>query len=216
VLHYHDITRQITRFRNKLKGEFIAKAITVDGISIYNSRFFPKYIKQLSDDPQAQFQAQNYFTILQQLRDLQVKTIKQIRRYYGLYPEIRQLSRIPFIGQVSSFTISAIVDTPHRFANKRKFWSYCCLAKSDKISNGKYYRSGPSHQGHRLLKYIFLLAARNVMASKKDSFYKRTAERLLKNGLTVKNARRTVGRQIASSVLKIWKTGEPYRDVSPQ
>jgi len=214
VLHYHDITKQMTRFKNKLKGEFIAKAITVKGIRVYDPKYFPGYVKSLKSDPQAQFQAQNYFTVVQQLRVLQAKTLKQIRGYYSQYPEVRRFSKIPGLGQISSFTISAIVDTPYRFANKRKLWSYCCLAKADKISNGKFYRSGPSHQGHRLLKYIFLSAARTIMASKKDSFYKRAAERLLKQGVTVKNIRRTVARQIASSILKIWKTGEPYRDMN--
>jgi len=77
------------------------------------------------------------------------------------------------------------------------------------------YRSGSSSEGNRLLKWIFLQAAQQALRSKELSRFKQTAERLTKIGVTKKNIKRTVGRQIASTIFKIWKSGESYRHVNP-
>ncbi len=213
VLHYHDVTRQIVRFKNKLKGEFIAKAIPVKGTTIYNEQHFPRFLKQLKEYPNSQYQAKDYFSIILTLEKSKARCVRKIRTYYKRYPEIKQLSKLPGIGQVSAFTISAIVDTPHRFSNKLKFWSYCCLTKSQKSSNGKIYGSGSNNQGNHLLKQVYINAAKTIISSKKDSRFKRAGDKLLARGLSVKNARRTLARQLASSTLKMWRSGEPYRDI---
>lgn len=214
VLHYHDITRQIVRFKNKLKSEFTAKAISVKGRMLYNPKKFPQYLALLKDYQISQFQARHYFTMIKNLENLKAQCLRKLRSYYKNYPEIKQLSKLPAFGQVSAFTVSAIVDTPHRFSNKRKFWSYCCLSKSQKSSNGKIYSSSPNNHGNHLLKCIFIQAAKTIIASKKNSRFKQTAERVLSQGVSMKNVRRTVARQLASTVLTIWKIGEPYRDIT--
>ncbi len=213
VLHYHDLTRQVTRFKNKLKAEFTAKAIPVKGPSVYDPVLLKTYLRKLSKSPLAQDQAQNYSAILNQIIDLRLSVLKKIRSYFRHYPEINRFRPIPGIGQISAFTISAIIDTPHRFANKRQFWSYIGLAKSQKISNGKIYRSTSSSHGNKLLKWIFLQAAMTALRSKEPSRFQETADRLLKNGVTAKNIKRTVARQIASIIFTIWKSGESYRHV---
>lgn len=209
VLHYHDITRQVTRFKNKLKGRFICRAVTVKGQYIYSDEHFSDYCRRL-EDPCLRLQAHNYFTMIKHLEKLKAVTLKRIRSLYRYYPEIRQLSCIPGIGQVRAFTISAFIDTPHRFSNKRKLWAYCGLSKAEKRSNGTVYFSKSSTQGNRLLKCVFLQAAIDAASSKKDCRFKRTAERLEANNVSSKNIRRTVARQIASTVLALWKSGQPY------
>ena len=104
-----------------------------------------------------------------------------------------------------------MIDTPHRFANKRQLWSYIGLAKSQKVSNGKVYRSLSSSHGNKLLKWLFLQAAMIALRSNQPSRFKETADRLSKVGVPPKNIRRTVARQIASIIFTIWKSGEPYR-----
>lgn len=210
IIHYHDITTQITRFKNKLKSEFIAKAIPVKGDSVYSKIYFPNYLEKLNAFPISKFQVENYFATILTFKKLQAQILKKIRPFYKLYPEIRQLSKIPGIGQIRAFTISAFIDTPHRFSNKRKLWSYCCLSKTEKTSNGKIYCSHSGTQGNKLLKYIFLQAAMDAIRSKENSVFKKTAERLSENNVSKKNIRRSVARQIASVVLTIWKTGEAY------
>jgi transposase len=214
VLHYHDVTRQVTRFKNKLKGEFIAKAVDIKGTTVYNSEIFPEYLKELKGHPNTQYQAKDYFNIIQILEKSKDRVMKKIESSGKLYPEIKQLSKMPGIGPVSAFTISAIVDTPHRFSNKKKFWSYCCLVKSQKTSNGKIYGSGSNNQGNHLLKHIFIQAAKTIISSNEDSRFKNTADHLLAQGVSVKNTRRTIARQLASVILTIWRSGEPYRYIN--
>lgn len=213
VLHYHDLTSQITRFKNKLKAEFIAQAIPVKGPSVYDPVLFKNHLRKLSKSPIVQEQAKNYSAILNHIVELRLSVLKKIRSFFRSYPEINRLRAIPGIGQISAFTISAIIDTPYRFANKRQFWSYIGLAKSQKISHGKIYHSASSSHGNRLLKWIFLQAAMTALRSQGPSRFQETADRLFKNGVTVKNIRRTVARQIASIIFTIWKSGESYRHV---
>ena len=214
VLHYHDLTRQTTRFKNKLKAEFIAKAVPVKGPSVYDPGLLKSYLRKLSKSPLAQEQAKNYSAILNQIIELRLTVLKKIRSFFRRYPEINKFRVIPGIGQVSAFTISAIIDTPHRFANKRQFWSYIGLAKSQKVSNGKVYRSASSSHGNKLLKWLFLQAAMIALRSKEPSRFTETANRLSKGGVTAKNIRRTIARQIASIIFTIWKSGESYRHVT--
>ena len=213
VLHYHDLTSQITRFKNKLKAEFIAQAIPVKGPSVYDPVLFKTHLRKLSKSPVVQDQAQNYSAILNYIVELRLSVLKKIRSFSRSYPEINRFRLIPGIGQISAFTISAIIDTPYRFTNKRQLWSYIGLAKSQKISNGKVYHSTSSSHGNKLLKWIFLQTAIVALRSKEPSRFKETADRLSKNGVTVKNIRRTVARQIASIIFTIWKSGESYRHV---
>ena len=213
VLHYHDLTRQTTRFKNKLKSEFIAKAVPVKGPSVYDPVLLKSHLRKLSKSPLAQEQAKNYSTILNQIVELRLAVLNKIRSYFRRYPEINKFRAIPGIGQISAFTISAIIDTPHRFANKRQFWSYIGLAKSQKVSNGKVYRSISSSHGNKLLKWLFLQTAMIALRSTEPSRFTETADRLSKAGVTTKNIRRTVARQIASIIFAIRKSGESYRHV---
>ena len=155
VLHYPDLTRQIVRFKNKLKAEFTAFALPLKGPCVYDTDVFSFYLTQLSRLPLSQLQTKNYFDILQHLVSLRSEVLNKIRSYYKHYPEIHQFRRIPGVGQVTAFTISAIVDTPHRFQNKHKFWAYVGEAQSQKISNGAVYRCGPSIGGVSSLKISF-------------------------------------------------------------
>ena len=211
VLHYHDLTRQVVRFKNKLKAEFIAKALRMKGPAIYERDVLERCLNNLSDLPATVLQAQNYFEILNRLVVLKASVLMKIRSYYKLYPEINQFRLIPGFGQVTAFTLSALIDTPHRFKNKHKLWSYVGLSKSQKISNGTVYRSGPSHGGNRLLKYLLLSAARTAIRSKNDSVFKKTYVRLNLKGVHIKNIRRTIARQMLSIILKLWKSGEPFK-----
>src|SRR4030042_3717387 len=43
------------------------------------------------------------------------------------YPEIKHFEAIPGIGFIHAATISAILETPHRFADKKKVWMYAGL-----------------------------------------------------------------------------------------
>ena len=53
------------------------------------------------------------------------------------YPEISQFERVPGIGVIGAHVFSAYIHTPHRFATKRKLWSYCRLGILECSSGGK-------------------------------------------------------------------------------
>lgn len=211
VLHYHDLTRQIVSFKNKLKSEFNGKAVCVKGPRVYSEKGFHSAIKNLEPFTETSFQANHYFDIIQHIVNKKLATLKRIRSYYEIYPEINQMRQLAGIDQVTAFTISALIDTPYRFSNKRKLWSYVGLSKSEKISNNRIYRSGASKGGNRLLKYLLLQAAMRILRSKKETTFKAIADRLEKLGVNPKNIRRSVARKIITVIISIWKSGETYR-----
>ena len=211
VLHYHDLTRQIVRFKNKLKAEFNGKAICVKGPRVYSQKGFDSVVSKLEPFTEASFQAKHYFDLIQQIVNRKLATLKRIRSYFEIYPEINQMRQLSGIDQVTAFTLSALIDTPYRFSNKRKLWSYVGLSKSEKISNNKIYRSGPSKGGNRLLKYLLLQAAMRMMRSKKETDFKVIKDRLENHGVNPKNIRRSVARKIVTVIVNIWKSGETYQ-----
>ena len=46
---------------------------------------------------------------------------------------------MPGIGLVHAATISAIIETPHRFANKKKLWMYAGVGLMERSSGEKVY-----------------------------------------------------------------------------
>mgnify|MGYP000934328076 FL=1 len=90
---------------------------------------------------------------LEQLEQTEKEILKAARAQAKCYPEIKHFEAIPGIGFINAATITAIVETPHRFANKRKVWMYAGLGLMKKSSAGKLYSEKLSTNYNRLLKY---------------------------------------------------------------
>jgi len=216
VLHYHDLSRQIVRFKNKLKSEFNAKAVPVQGRRVYSRDGYCEAVAKLKPFAEAPFQTDQYFDIVQKLVNCRLSTLRQIRKYYQFYPEINQMRQLSGVNQITAFSLSALIDTPHRFANKRKLWAYTGLSQSEKVSNNKVYRAGATKGGNRLLKYLLLQAAMRIIRCNKETVFKATARRLEQQGLSPKNVRRSIARKITSVIYSTWKSGKTYNpDFSP-
>jgi transposase len=117
----------------------------------------------------------------------------------------------------------AVVVTPYRFQNKRKFWSYCGLgivmrSSSDwvRTQTGEWVRAevrqtrGLNRNFNHTLKDIFKGAAITVIGRAEDEPLYRHYLRLLDGGTKPNLARLTIARQIASIVLSVWRNQEAY------
>jgi len=71
---------------------------------------------------------------LDQLRASNEKLKRNIRTQSKRYPEIKRFMQIPGIGLIHAATISAIIETPHRFANKKKVWMYAGVGLMERSS----------------------------------------------------------------------------------
>jgi transposase len=134
------------------------------------------------------------------------------------HPISRTLTTGPGMGPLRTAQVVAIVGTPHRFRASRQFWSSCRLAIAQRSSSdwvrtrqGQWVR-GQAHQTRGLtrkrnpvLKSIFRGAATTVITQLPHdplhAHYPRMLDRRIKPNL----ANLTLARQIAATVLAIWK-----------
>ena len=100
--------------------------------------------------------------------------LKAARNFAKHYPEIKLFEDIPGIGFISAATISAILETPHRFANKRKVWMYAGLGITTRSSGGKIYSEKLSKDYNRLLKYTLKQVAETAVQAKDNPFRRNT------------------------------------------
>ena len=101
-------------------------------------------------------------------------------------------------------------DTPHRFADKRKVWSYCGLGVVGRQSDQMI---GPKHltrTGNRSLKDLAKGAAISAIRTEQNQ-YARQYRRLLAKGTAPQNARLTVARAIVSTLYAMWRDGTAYQ-----
>ena len=126
------------------------------------------------------------------------------------YPEIKHFEDIPGIGFISAATISAILETPYRFANKRKVWMYAGLGLMKRSSAGKIYSEKLSTDYNRLLKYTVKQSAGTAIQTKDNPFRQKYLDSTLFRGIAPNLAKLTIARDMLATMLAMWKKGEKY------
>lgn len=210
VLHYHDITHQIVRIKNKIKAKFRQNGIFCKSDSIYHSPERKKWLKKLPRT-EVVFQVNNLYRILDSCEHAKYSTKNKISRMAKRYPEIALFQELPGIGLIISATVSAIVDTPFRFATKEKLWAYASLAVVSRESGGKSHSPHLSHQGNRLLKNVIKSAVKQVLKANDNQFKAQYHRLVYEQHITPACAELTVARSILSTMYGMWKKGEHYQ-----
>ena len=78
--------------------------------------------------------------------------------------EYKRLYGIPGVGEVVAPIFVAVIDTPWRFATKRRLWSYAGRGLRRRWSGDpRQAREGGACSGNRLLKYGAMIAAQNAI-----------------------------------------------------
>lgn len=211
ALHYHDLTSQVIRFKNKLKAKFRANGIFPTGDHVYDIQHRKEWIGRLPH-PQVVFQVNNICKVIDLLEKTKDKTHKMIASLSKRYKEISTFQDIPGVGLVVASTVFVIVDTPYRFATKKKLWAYAGLGIVNRGSSETSERKRLNRNANHLLKYVLKIAAKEAVSPKtKENTFKRHYNRLLQNGTTPENASLTIARSILSVMYGIWKKGEDYK-----
>lgn len=208
VMGYHDATRELTRFKNKLKAKFRQHGVHCVGADVYRRPTRQAWLKKLKASG-ARFQARRMWDSIDHLQ----KQVDVYRREMGrrskAFREIGSFQDVPGIGPIRAATFYAIVDTPHRFAHKRKLWTYCGVGIARRESDEM---AGPQHltrRGNRLLKDAIKGATVSAIAGK-DNAFARQYRGLLSRGIKPESARLTVARAIVSTLYAMWCKGESY------
>ncbi len=212
-LHYGDLNEQIRRFKNKLKATYRQAGIAVGGDGIYEEDSHREWLTRLDGSVALRRQAEHLFVLIDEIAQMKQESLKAMvkgARQDGGYARLLQ---IPGAGPVVACGYVALVGTPHRFSRKNKLWRYAGFGNALHISDAKVYQDRPSKSGNRLLKWVVVQHFMGaVQRSRKENVFKRRYERLCRQGLGEKVARRHVCRSLLSVVRAVWMKGEPYRE----
>jgi transposase len=147
---------------------------------------------------------------MDETESMQKKALRAMKQLGRRYPEIKEFEKMPGIGEILSHIFDAFIQTPHRFANKRKLWRYCRLGITDRSSDGKPLgfkrldKSGVSEL--KALSYRAWLGA-----MKSDNEVRRFYSRSLRQTLSHVHARLNTQRKIIAVMYGMWKRGEAYK-----
>ena len=210
VQHYHDLSHQLARFKQKIKAMYRHwGVIDVFGDSVYTAKGRDRHLQQIKHRPIRE-QLQRLYHLVDHSAAMKQSAKKSMEDLGRKYPEIREFKKMSGIGSVGAHTFDAYIQTPYRFAKDSRLWRYCRLGVSDRSSDGKplgFKRLDPS--GIAELKS---LSYRAFTASMKgDNEVKRFYHQSLQRTHNRKHARLNTQRKILSAMLTIWKKGDAYR-----
>ncbi|MDE2644418.1 MAG: transposase [Bacteroidota bacterium] len=137
VQQYLRFTRDCAGLKSQIKSKYQqAGLVHVNGMQVFTKKHRASYLNQLPTNARRSMM-ENLYEQLDAMDVLQKKARSSMVELGKHYPEIARFQRMPGIGVVGSHVFSAFIQTPHRFANKRKLWQYCGLGIRQRSSAGK-------------------------------------------------------------------------------
>jgi transposase len=209
VQHYIDLRNQQIGLKQKIKAMYRHwGVIDVSGEAVYSVAKRHDYLTQVKH-LYIRNQLNRLYSIMDETESMQHKAKKAMIKLGQKYPEIRQFKKIPGIGDISAHIFDAYIQTPDRFANRRKLWRYCRMAVTDRSSDGKplgYKRLDKS--GISEIKAIMYQAW--MSALKSDNEVKKFYLGSLQRTHSRVHARLNTQRKIIAVMYGLWKSGEAY------
>jgi transposase len=124
-------------------------------------------------------------------------------------PFMRRVAEVPGYGPIRSATLVCYLDTPWRFASKTALWKYVGIGlKREKSGDGPPIIK-VEQACNRLLRNVTIGAAVNVIKDKENVFARRY-HRWIASGLSPRNARRNVARDLVTVIWGMWKTDTAF------
>jgi len=210
MIAYHDTVRSESRVKNKIKAKFRQNGIQCTGDTVYSKIHEEEWEIKLPPDSTLLLILDGLWLQLEQLEQTEKKILAAVKVHAKQCPEIRLFEDIPGIGFIHAATVSAILETPHRFADKRKVWMYAGLGLMKRSSGGKLYSEKLTTDYNRLLKYSMKQAAEAAIRAKDNPFRRKYLDMALLHGIAPQRAKLTIARNILATMLAMWKKGEKY------
>jgi len=207
---YHDTVRSEVRIKCKIKAKFRQNGIQCIGDTVYAKNHRQEWRDKLPQEATLLLILEGLWLQLEQLEQTEKEILEAARAQAKCYPEIKHFEAIPGIGFINAATISAILETPYRFANKRKVWMYAGLGLMKKSSAGKLYSEKLSTNYNRLLKYTIKQAAEAAIRAEDNPFRRKYLDMTLLHRIAPNLAKLTIARDMLTTMWAMWKKGEKY------
>ena len=208
---YHDTVRSTTRIKNKIKAKFSQNGITCIGSTVYLESHREEWKGKLPESATVQLILESLWRQLKQSEQAEKDLLDAAKAQAKHYSEIKMFKALPGIGFIHAATISSIIETPHRFANKRKVWMYAGLGLMQRSSAGKLSSEKLTTDYNRLLKCTLLQATEAAIRTQDNPFRQKYLDMTLLQGIPPHRARLTVARQMLATMWAMWKKGEKYQ-----
>ena len=206
---YHDAVRMTTRIKNKIKAKFRQNGIQCSGETVYSKTHRAEWKSKLPQDPALLIILEGLWLQMDQSEENEKRLLAAAKVMAKHYPEIKRFEKVPGIGFISAATVSAILETPYRFADKRKVWMYAGLGLMKKSSGGRVYSEKLTADYNRLLKYTLKQAAGSAIQVD-NPFRRKYLDMTLLHGIAPHRAKLTIARDILATLWAMWKKGEKY------
>jgi transposase len=210
VFAYHDTVKSQTRIKNKIKANFRRNGIKCTGDTVYSDKYREKWRERLSKNKIIHLIIEELWVQLDQVGESKEKLKRNIRIQSKQYPEIKKFSKVPGIGLIHASTISAIIETPHRFANKKKVWMYAGIGLTERSSGETVYSRKLTRDYNRPLKNAIKKAAEAAIIAKDNQFRRQYLRLTIEKGIASHRAKLTVARSMLAALYGMWKKGEEY------
>lgn len=146
---------------------------------------------------------------LQQAKDAE-KT--QFMELGASFWEIAEFKKMPGCGDISSHTISAYIQTPHRFSKRSEVVHFSKLAIRKFTSDGKPVKAETlARSGHSSLKSASHQIWKSALRRRDDNEVKRFYRQSIERSENETNARLNTQRKIIKSLWSLWKNNQSYR-----
>jgi hypothetical protein len=217
VRNYTTLVNDAIRVMQRIKAMYRGRAIEVKGTAVYRRGERQAWLEKLKGGARVRAEAlYRQLDLLQELRGpAKSAMVAEARRQPGWKP----VRSIPYLGDVRTAQILAILRTPHRFRTKRNLWPYAGLAvitrssSDQEVVEGRLRRKkrapitrGLNRNHNPQLKAVFKGAANAATA--RPGPLREWYEASLARGVREELAKVSLARKIAAIVLRLWKKGE--------
>ena len=210
VFAYSDTVKNQIRVKNKLKARFRTEGIKCTGITVYSKKYRDRWKEKLPNNQIAYLIADELWSQLDHLQASKNKIKKEIEIQGKQYPEIERFMKIPGVGLINASTIFAIIDNPHRFANKKKLWMYAGIGLAERASGDTVYSKKLPREYNRQLKNAVKKSTESAINARESQFRRQHLRLTIKQGIPSHKAKLTVARSLLATIYGIWKNGEDY------
>jgi len=210
MIAYHDTVRSTTRIKNKIKAKFRQNGILCTGATVYSETYREEWRRKLPRETTLLLILEGLWRQMEQSEQTEKELLAAARAQAKRYPEIKHFEALPGIGFIHAATVSAMLETPYRFADKRKVWMYAGLGIMRRSSGGKVYSEKLSTDYNRLLKYTMKQAAEAAIQAKDSPFRRKYLDMTLLHGIAPHRAKLTIARDMLATMWAMWRKGENY------
>lgn len=207
---YHDTVRSTTRIKNKIKARFRQNGIHCTGATVYSPTYREEWNGKLPQETTLLLILEGLWRQLEQSELTEKELLAAAKAQAKHYPEIKHFQALPGIGFIHAATISAMLETPYRFADKKKVWMYAGLGIMTRSSGGKVYSEKLSTDYNRLLKYTLKQAAETTIQTKGSPFRRKYLDMTLLHRTAPHRAKLTIARDMLATMWAMWRKGEKY------